>query len=224
VDTSVPLFGVKFTMLFIACLILFLILVPFNVVLIFTKKLSYFKVVTYFKPLLDAYQGPYKITFYYWPGLQLLLRAVFFGVSALDKNSNLTISIIMFEVLIWLQVKCFPFKTFENNAMEFFSLINLHTVFAMSLVVTSETVIVDLSVALAVFHLTCVILLHLKKALLKNSRCFTKLSTFLFASKFILNMRNTKAHKQQPIQLVNAVPEVDYNYREFQEPLIGISK
>ena len=30
VDTSVPFFGVKFTILFIACLILFLILVPFN--------------------------------------------------------------------------------------------------------------------------------------------------------------------------------------------------
>ena len=65
VDTSVPLFGVKFTILFIACLILFLILVPFNVVMIFTKKLSYFKVVTYFKPLLDAYQGRYKIKFHY---------------------------------------------------------------------------------------------------------------------------------------------------------------
>ena len=37
VDTSVPLFGVKFTILFIACLFLFIILVPFNVVLIFTN-------------------------------------------------------------------------------------------------------------------------------------------------------------------------------------------
>ena len=224
VDTSVPLFGVEFIILFIACLILFLILVPFNVVLIFTKKLSYFKVVTYFKPLLDAYQGPYKIKFYYWHGLQLLLRAVFFGVSALDRNSNLTISIIMLEVLIWLQVKCLPFKSFENNAMELFSLVNLHTVFAMSLVITSESVIVDVSVSLAMFHLACVILLHLKRILLKNSTCFTKLSTFLFASKFILNKWHTKAHQHQPIQLVNAVPEVDYNYQEFQEPLIGISK
>jgi len=197
---------------------------PFNVVLIFTKKLSYFKVVTYFKPLLDAYQGPYKITFYYWPGLQLLLRAFFFALSATDRNINLTISIIMFEVLIWLQVKCIPFKTFENNAMEFISLVNLHTVFAMSLVITSESVIVDISVALAMFHLACIILIHLKRGLLKSSVCFTKISIFISASKSLLNIWHMNAQQQDHIQLVNAAPEVDYNYKEFQEPLIGFSK
>ena len=40
VDANVPLFGVRFTILFIVCLILFLILVPFNVILLFTKTLS----------------------------------------------------------------------------------------------------------------------------------------------------------------------------------------
>jgi len=224
VDTSVPLFGVKFTILFAACLILFLILVPFNVVLILTKKLSYFKLVTYFKPLLDAHQGPYKMTFYYWPGLQLLLRAIFFGLSATDRNINLTISVIMFEVLIWVQVKCFPFKTFENNALEFFSLVNLHTVFAMSLVLTSKSVIVDISVALAMFHLVCVILIHMKRALFKNSKCLTKISTFLTAVKSLLNIWHTEVHQQHSIQLVNAAPEVDFNYKEFQEPLIELQR
>jgi len=83
-DANVPLFGVKFAILFIACLILFSALVPFNTVLLFTKPLSHYKMVTYFKPLLDAYQGPYQIKFYYWTGLQLLIRAIFFGLSALD--------------------------------------------------------------------------------------------------------------------------------------------
>ena len=137
VDTSVPLFGVKFTILFIACLILFLVLVLFIVVLIFTKQLSYFKVVNYFKPLLDAYQGPYKIKFHYWTCLLLLMRAIFFDISVLDRTTNLTISIIMFEVLIWLHVKCSPFKTVENNAIELLPFSNLHTVFAMSLAVTA---------------------------------------------------------------------------------------
>ena len=118
VDTSVPLFGVKFTILFIACLILFLIFIPFNVVLIFTKKLSYFKVVTYFKPLLDAYQGPYKITFHYWTGLQLIIRAIFFGLTALDRNINLTLGTLLIAVLIWLQERMIPFKTKMNNYME----------------------------------------------------------------------------------------------------------
>ena len=101
VDTSVPLFGVKFTILFIACLILFLILVPFNVILIFINKLSYFEVVTYFKPLLDAFQGPYKIKFHYWTGIQLLIRAIVFGLSALNRNANLMIGSIFLEIMIW---------------------------------------------------------------------------------------------------------------------------
>ena len=92
VDANVPLFGVRFTMLFIMCLILFLILVPFNVILLFTRTLSRFRFINKFKPLLDAYQGPYKDKFYYWTGLQLLMRAVLFGISSLDRNINIAIS------------------------------------------------------------------------------------------------------------------------------------
>ena len=223
VDTSVPLFGVKFTILFIACLILFLILVPFNVVLIFTKKLSYFKVVTYFKPLLDAYQGPYKIKFYYWTGLQLLMRAFLFGMSALDRNINLTVSIITFMIVIWLHIKFSPFKTVHNNLMEFLSLLNLHAVFAISLV-SSESYIIDISVSLTILHLACIIFMNLNTVLLSNFKCFRKIHAVLITSKDLFKFKLRKAPKHhQPIQLVNAVPEAAYNYREFQEPLIGIS-
>ncbi|XP_065918699.1 uncharacterized protein [Dysidea avara] len=100
VDANVPLFEVKFTILFTVCLLLFLILLPFNIVLLFTRTLSHLKFINHFKPLLDAFQGPYKDKFYYWTGLQLLLRAVFFGVSALDRSTNLMGSIILAGVMI----------------------------------------------------------------------------------------------------------------------------
>ena len=99
VDANVPLFGVRFTILFIACLILFLILVPFNVILLFTRTLSRFNFINKFKPLLDAYQGPYEDKFYHWIGLQLLIRAVFFGISSLDRNINIAISILLLTVI-----------------------------------------------------------------------------------------------------------------------------
>ena len=60
IDASVPLFEFKFTILFIICLVLFLLLIPFNITLLFTRYLSRFKVVNHFKPLLDAFQGSYK--------------------------------------------------------------------------------------------------------------------------------------------------------------------
>ena len=43
VDTSAPLFGIKFTFIFVVSLVLFLILLFFNIILIFTRILSYFE-------------------------------------------------------------------------------------------------------------------------------------------------------------------------------------
>ena len=50
-------------------------LVPFNIIVLFTRILSRFHFIK-IKALLDAYQGPYKVRFYYWTGLQLLMQAV----------------------------------------------------------------------------------------------------------------------------------------------------
>ena len=58
VDTSIDLFGVKFSILFATCLILFIILLPFNILLLFIRKLSHLKFINRFKPLLDVYCGP----------------------------------------------------------------------------------------------------------------------------------------------------------------------
>ena len=60
IDASVPLFSLKFTILFITCLVLFLLLIPFNIILLFTRYLSQFRIINQFKPLLDAFQGSYK--------------------------------------------------------------------------------------------------------------------------------------------------------------------
>ena len=99
VDANVPLFGLKYTILFIVSLILFIILLPFNAILCFTKTAMRLKLVNRFKPLIDAYQGPYKYKYYYWGGAQLVTRAVFFGLSALDRNTNLTIEVTLLATI-----------------------------------------------------------------------------------------------------------------------------
>ena len=66
IDASIPLFGLKFTILFITCLVLFLLLIPFNIILLFTRYLSQFRVINYYKSLLDAFQGSYKDKYYYY--------------------------------------------------------------------------------------------------------------------------------------------------------------
>ena len=69
VDANIPLFGLKYTTLFVVCLILFIILLPFNAILCFTKTAMRLQLVNHFKPLIDAYQGPHKYKYYYWTGL-----------------------------------------------------------------------------------------------------------------------------------------------------------
>ena len=85
-----------------------------------------------FKPLLDAYQGPYKDKFYYWTGLQLLVRAVVFGISSLDRNINLTVSIILFGILGGLHGIVRPFKNKYKNYQELLLILNLQGLYAIS--------------------------------------------------------------------------------------------
>ena len=94
-DVSVPLLGVKFLVALIICLVIFIILLHFNFLLLFARKLLCFKYINNFKPLLDAYFGPYKDQFFYWTGLQLILRAIFLGLSALHQIVNLTCGFVV---------------------------------------------------------------------------------------------------------------------------------
>ena len=73
VDTSIKLFSKRFIAIFVACLAIFLILLPFNAVLLFTRTLLRIKYINNFKPVIDTYCGPYKDSYYYWTGLQLVV-------------------------------------------------------------------------------------------------------------------------------------------------------
>ena len=67
-DSSIPLFGLKFSILFGVCLVvLLLVLLPPILLLIFTKHFyRYGFVVKYFKPYLDAFQAPFKDNYRYY--------------------------------------------------------------------------------------------------------------------------------------------------------------
>ena len=73
VDSSVPLFGLQFSLLFVFCLIVFVFLIiPTNVLLISGKTVYRFKIaVMYLKPFLDAYAAPFKEHCRYVLGLEL---------------------------------------------------------------------------------------------------------------------------------------------------------
>jgi len=125
VDTSVELFGIKFTMLFVACLFVFLILLSFNLLLLFTRLLFRFKIVSTFKLLLDPYFSPCKDKFLYWTGLQLLIRAAFFSLSALDIENNVLYGVILTVALLCVHSVVQPFKNYYHYIQESLVLFNL---------------------------------------------------------------------------------------------------
>ena len=177
-DANVPLLEVKFIVLFITCAILFIVLIAFNVILIFARQFSRFRRINYFKPLLDAYQGPYKIKFYFWTGLHLLVRVIIFGLSVLDKNTNLMISIILFGILLWLTEKLSPFKNQLNNTLEVLYMLNLMAVFTVSLHTTASKnttdIIISILISLVILKLLCIIAVHIKNSChcnIKESNC-----------------------------------------------------
>ena len=126
VDTSVELFGGRFTIIFAISLIIFVIVVSFNILLLFTRSLLRFRFVNKFKPLLDPYLGPYKDKYFYWTGLQILLRSIFLSFSALDIKISLITGTIAVRILLCMQgiLATSFFKSQFNNVQESLFLLN----------------------------------------------------------------------------------------------------
>ena len=224
VDTEIQLFGSKFIVLFIVCLVLFLILLPFNTVLIFTRTLSQLNSINRFKPLLDTYQGPYNDRFYYWTGLQLLLRAVFYGISALDRNTNMMIGILILGVMECIFGLYRPFKCKDNNYQELMIIFNLHALFTASWYTTSNSIAVNTLVGIAVIQFIILSIYQMKLCRkIRNIPLFLKLFTELKEKCNLFQLQPLPKY-EHTMELKNVVPEVAFNYREFQEPLIGQDK
>ena len=229
VDTSIPLFSIKFNILFVTCLVLFSILLPFDILLLFTRPLMWFKCISTFKPLLDAYFGPYKDTFYYWTGLQLLLRAVFFGISTLDPHVNLTIGTIVLGILLCIQGFVQPFKSVFKNIQESVLLLNLLILYVITLYNETKSK-QELPVA---WYLVFPVLIY--SIILIIWHCFMSICSstmkqkgyciyLAVKSKMLRSESCNDLHEPIDMENINETPNIQSNYEEFQEPLIAFSE
>ena len=224
-DANITLLGIRFVILFLTCLILFLILIPFNIILLFTKTLSRFQFITKFKPLLDAYQGPYKIKFYYWTGLQLLIRVVFFGMSSLNRDINLIIGIILLIIFGGIHGTIQPFKTAVKNYQELVLILNLQVMYTISLYgresVTS--IILNVMITMAAVHFMFIVLYYII-TYIHGGIVRKKMEMVIYLlAKQIKSLHNKSQVEQYHLEVTtrNKIPEVAYRYYEYQEPLVG---
>ena len=228
-DANVLLFGVRFTILFIVCLILFLILVPFNIILLFTRTLSRFRFINKFKPLLDAYQGPYKDKLYYWTGLQLVLRALLFGISSLNIQVNVAMSMVVFGIIIGVHGTVQPFKIKYKNYQELLLFLNLHVLYVISFYGQGATnaTAVNIMITLAAVHFILITTYHIityvcgrvirnKIQLGANplTECITRLHDKLQPR------RQFQIQENIPDNMYVYIPEGAFNNCQFREPLI----
>ena len=159
VDTNVPLFGIEFTFLFVVCLILFMFLFLFTVAVVCTKPFSRFRFFDHFRPLMNVYKAPYKDKYHYWPGLQLIMRSVFIGLSVLDKNTYLVIGSLVIGALIIFHGILQPQKSQVNNVQDVLLLFNLQGMFIITISGTNA-VIVHVLISVALFQFLCMFLYH----------------------------------------------------------------
>ena len=228
VDTSIPLFGIRFSILFVTCLCIFLILIPFNILLLFTRSLSRFKFIGTFKPLLDAYFGPYKDKFYYWTGLQLLIRAVFFGLSAFDSVVNLSSGILLLGILLCVQGVIHPFKSWVKNVQESIVLLDLLALYVSALYNESKSksketlpvawyLLFPVLVYFIIFvSCHCVMSMYGNTIKQKGQSIMSTLKSKLVSRKVSDKLNDMK-------EIRNKIPDIALNYTEFQEPLIALN-
>ena len=226
ISTSVVPFGVKFCILYIVCLILFIILLIFNIVLLFPRTASRWKFISYFKPLLDAYFGPYKLRFQFWTGLQLLIRSCFFGLSALSRNVSLYSGTIIVGIVLYVHGILHPFKSKCKNNQESFILLDLLGLYVTALYSYNENntnimLIARLLIITVLIYFIGLIFCHcvmlkcgeiIKHQAIKVKGIFIKM----------IRTKQVNPGKLNMGELRSKIPDVAFNYKEFQEPLVAL--
>ena len=215
IDASVPLFQFKFTIVFITCLVLFLILITFNISLIFTRHLSRFRIVNNFKPLLDAFQGSYKDKYYYWVALNMLLRSTFFALYAFQIKVRLILANIMLVIFTSYYGYLQPNKNKIVNFQELLILVNLTIMYLVSIQEDEKifSMITNATMCLALVQFGITILGHF---FLYTFHCN-------FSIKGKLELFINKRKPNQPLFDVAMldIPERKYNYSEYQDGLVS---
>ena len=223
VDANVPLLGVKFVIIFSVCMIIFLLMIPFTIILLFIRTMSRFQIINKFKPFLDVYQGPYKDKFYYWTGLQLLIRIVIFGISSLHKDLNFVATTALLGVIVGFHGYCSPLKAKAKNISDLLYYLNLLMLYIFSFYDSNITSIKYILITLAIFHFLITIVYHIITYMLGGVIRNMIESTINIILKWVARRCNCKSAVQQ-LELQTfpcAIPDVAFNYHDYQETLLG---
>ena len=221
IDASVPLFGLKFTILFITSLVLFLLLIPFNIVLSFTKYVLKFKLINHFKPLLDAFQGSCKDRCYHWVAIHINLRSIFFALYGFQMKQRLVIATMILVPFTGYHGYIHPNKNKLVNIQELLLLINLTILYAVSYQGSESVyyIVTNFMISLAFIQFCTIVLYHFL-----TYTCQCNVVTMLQAGKQKImkyfSLEKDICQNLNNLELLD-IPEHTYDYTEYQDGLVS---
>ena len=128
------------------------------------------------KPLLDAYQAPFKDKFRYWAGLMLVARNILFIIFALNVLGDPNINLMVIVTVTWplLMFSWVVHKKIALNILETSFILNLEilagwTLYNRTDATSNQTALVCTSVGIAFITFVCVLVYHTYQNL-TNSR------------------------------------------------------
>ena len=218
IDASIPLFGVKFTILFIICLVLFLLLIPFNIILLFTRYLLQFRFINRFKPLLDAFQGSCKDKYYYWVAIHITLRSIYFALYGFQPKIRIIIATMILIFFTGYHGYIHPNKSKMVNIQELSLLINLTILYAVSYHDSKNvfSTVTNVMISLAFIKFCIIVLYHF---LTYTCHCNVVTILQMGRQKILKHCSKKKECRLQNAELLN-IPECTYNYTKFQDELV----
>ena len=229
-DSCLSILEIKFILLFIACLLVFLlILLPQNFLLIFTKFSYKWKYVTrYLKPYLDAYQAPFKINQYYYFGIELLIHPIVFVVwnTRLQLFQLATIYASVWVIISFYLCTFKPFKSTATALLYISYIINLGCLLLMFLYYNNDitnasyVILHKIFILIALTEFGCTVLYSLYKSHLYKlttvSTVRANISSVLITLKGRLRRRTKSKYAEF---LMTPIPPA-VSYEQLQEEML----
>ena len=174
-------FALLVTVFFVIPYTLFLLCHP-----VLEKYLSHFKLFkswSRFKPIIDAYSGPMKDEYRFWPGLLLVARIpVLLTVTFLKNESRVLLLAVAAFILSLSFIFGGVYRKKLNNIIEFWFLLNLCIMASLSIAFTDESKVLiwyNTCLSVFIFSFILIVVYHLYLQL-SHMKCYDALIKKLF--------------------------------------------
>ena len=150
------------------------------------KHLSHFKLFkswSRFKPIIDAYSGPMKDDYRFWPGLLLVTRVPVLLIITFLKNESRVLLLAVAAIILSLSfILGGVYRKKLNNVIEFWFLLNLCIMASLSVAFTDDSKVLmwyNTCLSVFIFSFILIVVYHLYLQL-SHMKCYDALIKKLF--------------------------------------------